>query len=165
MVLTSIISPASVTVQTRQKGLLSLALMATLCAAIATGCNAQPTATVAPGAAPTTTPASTPAATPAAIPSDEPAATDSGVGTLKVLVDETRAAVDTNDGDQAAAKFEQFEAAWEDVEDPIKEKNPDAYGAIEDAIDTVKAELGDNLDQKKTLMALTDLEGAINQVD
>lgn len=165
MALTSIISPSSVTVQTRQKGLLSLALLATLCAAIATGCNSQPTATVAPVAAPTTTPASTPAATPTAIPSGEPAATGSGVETLKELVDQTRAAVDANDGDQAAANFEQFEAAWEDVEDPIKEQNPDAYEAIEDAIDAVKAELGDNLDQKKTLMALTDLAGAIDQVD
>ncbi|GAB4357106.1 MAG: hypothetical protein Fur0042_26480 [Cyanophyceae cyanobacterium] len=138
--------------------------MAAFCVAIAAGCNAQPTATVAPVAAPTATPASAPVASPESTPSDDPAATDSGAGTLKALVDQTRAAVDANDGDQAAAKFEQFEAAWEDVEDPIKEKNPDAYEAIEDAIDAVKAELGDNLDQKKTLMALTDLAGAIDQV-
>jgi soluble cytochrome b562 len=83
---------------------------------------------------------------------------------LTAVVTKTRAAVEAGDAAKAKTEFEQFEAAWKPVEDGIKEKNPKAYEAIEEAMDGVSGQLGGNLDKAKALTALSSLEGAIGQV-
>lgn len=142
-------SSAPVRIMTR--GRLTLALVATLSILTSAGCSSQTAAN--PAASPVE-PAASPAASPVA---------GSDLSALTAVVTNTRAAVKAGDKSKAKAAFEQFEAAWKPVEDGIKEKNPKAYKAIEDAMDSVSEQLGGNLDQAKALAALSSLDGAIAQ--
>jgi soluble cytochrome b562 len=99
---------------------------------------------------------------PAASPVVSPAA-GGDLSALTAVVTKTRAAVEAGDEAKAKTEFEQFEAAWKPVEDGIKEKNPKAYEAIEEAMDGVSGQLSGNLDKAKALAALSSLEGAIGQ--
>lgn len=152
------------TLHRRARGRLAVALVAVLSVMTTAGCSApmaaSPKASSAESAA--TSPVASPAE-PAASPVASPA-TGSDLSALTAVVTKTRAAVEAGDGAKAETEFEQFEAAWEPVEDGIKEKNPTVYEAIEEAMDGVSAQLGGNLDKAKALAALGSLEGAIGQV-
>lgn len=145
----------SAPVRVLTRGRLALALIAALSIVTSTGCSSQTAAN--PAASPVASPVE-----PAASPAPSPAA-GGDLSALTAAVTKTRAAVEAGDGAKAGTEFEQFEAAWEPVEDGIKEKNPEAYEAIEEAMDGVSAQLGGNLDKAKALAALSSLEGAIGQ--
>ena len=145
-------SSAPVRVLTR--GRLALALVAALSIVTSAGCSSQTTASSAPAASPVEQPAASPVVSPAA---------GGDLSALTAVVTKTRAAVEAGDEAKAKTEFEQFEAAWKPVEDGIKEKNPKAYEAIEEAMDGVSGQLSGNLDKAKALAALSSLEGAIGQ--
>ncbi len=136
------------------RGRLALALVAALSIVASAGCSSQTTASSAPAASPVEQPAASPAPSPAA---------GGDLSALTAVVTKTRAAVEAGDEAKAKTEFEQFEAAWKPVEDGIKEKNPKAYEAIEEAMDGVSGQLSGNLDKAKALAALSSLEGAIGQ--
>ena len=145
-------SSAPVRVLTR--GRLALALVAALSIVTSAGCSSQTTASSAPAASPVEQPAASPVVSPAA---------GGDLSALTAVVTKTRAAVEAGDEAKAKTEFEQFEAAWKPIEDGIKEKNPKAYEAIEEAMDGVIGQLSGNLDKAKALAALSSLEGAIGQ--
>jgi soluble cytochrome b562 len=145
-------SSAPVRVLTR--GRLTLALIAALSIVTSAGCSSQTTASSAPAASPVEQPAASPVVSPAA---------GGDLSALTAVVTKTRAAVEAGDEAKAKTEFEQFEAAWKPIEDGIKEKNPKAYEAIEEAMDGVSGQLSGNLDKAKALAALSSLEGAIGQ--
>lgn len=145
-------SSAPVRVLTR--GRLALALVAALSIVTSAGCSSQTTASSAPAASPVEQPAASPVVSPAA---------GGDLSALTAVVTKTRAAVEAGDEAKAKTEFEQFEAAWKPIEDGIKEKNPKAYEAIEEAMDGVSGQLSGNLDKAKALAALSSLEGAIGQ--
>ena len=136
------------------RGRLALALVAALSIVASAGCSSQTTASSAPAASPVEQPAASPVVSPAA---------GGDLSALTAVVTKTRAAVEAGDEAKAKTEFEQFEAAWKPVEDGIKEKNPKAYEAIEEAMDGVSGQLSGNLDKAKALAALSSLEGAIGQ--
>lgn len=136
------------------RGRLALALVAALSIVTSAGCSSQTTASSAPAASPVEQPAASPVVSPAA---------GGDLSALTAVVTKTRAAVEAGDEAKAKTEFEQFEAAWKPVEDGIKEKNPKAYEAIEEAMDGVSGQLSGNLDKAKALAALSSLEGAIGQ--
>ncbi len=138
------------------RGRLALALVAALSIVTSAGCSSQTAAN------PEASPAESAAAKPAASPAPSPAA-GGDLSALTAVVTKTRAAVEAGDAAKAKTEFEQFETAWKPVEDGIKEKNPKAYEAIEEAMDGVSGQLGGNLDKAKALTALSSLEGAIGQ--
>ncbi|WP_158234459.1 DUF4363 domain-containing protein [Limnothrix sp. PR1529] len=141
------------------RGRLALALVAALSIVTSAGCSSQTAAN--PAASPAESAAASPVE-PAASPAASPAA-GGDLSALTAVVTKTRAAVEAGDAAKAKTEFEQFEAAWKPVEDGIKEKNPKAYEAIEEAMDGVSGQLGGNLDKAKALTALSSLEGAIGQ--
>lgn len=136
------------------RGRLALALVAALSIVTSAGCSSQTTASSAPAASPVEQPAASPVVSPVA---------GGDLSALTAVVTKTRAAVEAGDEAKAKTEFEQFEAAWKPVEDGIKEKNPKAYEAIEEAMDGVSGQLSGNLDKAKALAALSSLEGAIGQ--
>jgi len=145
------------------RGRLTLALVAALSIVTSAGCSSQTAAN--PAASPAESAAASPVASPvepAASPAPSPAA-GGDLSALTAVVTKTRAAVEAGDAAKAKTEFEQFETAWKPVEDGIKEKNPKAYEAIEEAMDGVSGQLGGNLDKAKALAALGSLEGAIGQ--
>lgn len=60
---------------------------------------------------------------------------------LSDVVSKTKTAVEANDFTKAKQEFDQFEAAWSQVEDGIKEKSTESYDAIEQDMDQVNTAL------------------------
>lgn len=92
-------------------------------------------------------------------------ATNSGAnfGALSNVVSATKAAVNAGNFSQATRNFDQFEAAWKQVEDGVKTKSPDGYSAIEDAATQVRGALKSS-DKAKALAGLQTLETTIASV-
>lgn len=163
MALLPLARSSSAPVRILTRGRLALALVAALSIVTSAGCSSQTAAN--PAASPADQAASSPVASPvepAASPAASPVA-GSDLSALTAVVTKTRTAVEAGDAAKAKTEFEQFEAAWKPVEDGIKEKNPKAYEAIEEAMDSVSEQLGGNLNQAKALAALSSLDGAIAQ--
>lgn len=88
-----------------------------------------------------------------------------GVGALLSVVSNTQAAVEAGDFAKAKQEFDKFEAAWQPVEDGIKDKSPESYKAIEDSLDKVIAELkGTKPNKEKVLEELKSLHKHIKSV-
>jgi hypothetical protein len=150
--------PSLATLRVAQRGRLALAWAVTLSIMASAGCSSQPSASTAPTVNP-----NEPAVISSPVANPSPSAANGDLTALTAVVNNTRTAVEAGDGTKAEAEFEQFETAWKPVEDGIKDKNPKAYEAIEEAMDSVSEQLGGNLDQAKALAALSSLDGAIAQ--
>lgn len=79
------------------------------------------------------------------------------------VVTKTRAAIEAGDTQKAQQEFDQFEGAWSQVEDGIKDKSPDSYDAIEGDMDQVTASLRAS-DSTKVLEALQALDIHIQSI-
>lgn len=162
MSLLSLARSSSAPARVITRGRLTLALVAALSIVASSGCS-SPTA-----AGPAANPAEQAAANPVVNPV-EPAASPvaspvagSDLSALATVVTKTRAAIEAGDAAKAKTEFEQFEAAWKPIEDGIKEKTPEAYDAIEEAMDEVSNQLSaPKLDATQALAVLKNLDGAI----
>jgi hypothetical protein len=96
---------------------------------------------------------------PAAAMSAKPAM--GGIGGLKTVVTDTKAAIAAGDFAKASASIGKFEAAWKPVEDGIKAKSPKVYAAIEGAVPKVVAAVKSK-DKTAAMAALTGLETAMS---
>ena len=90
--------------------------------------------------------ASTPQTSSAPVPAatavkTEKAASQGNYAELSGVVSSTKAAVQTGNFATAKSEFDQFEDAWEKVEDSIKAKSPKDYEAVEETTEKVMAEL------------------------
>lgn len=88
---------------------------------------------------------------------------NAGYAALSNVVSTTKSAVNAGNFSQATQDFDQFEAAWKQVEDGVKTKSPDSYSAIEDAVTQVKGALKSS-DKAKALGGLQTLETTIASV-
>ena len=93
-------------------------------------------------------------------------APDTVAGRLRAVageVDSALTALDAGDIAKARQAYEKYDEGWEGVEDDVKAKSPDAYKAIEDAMDEVEAALTkvDKPDPTRARDALTKLKQAI----
>jgi putative protein kinase ArgK-like GTPase of G3E family len=95
-----------------------------------TGCNSpsKPVATEQPAQSPTMTASSA---------TDATAPAGGGYPTLLSVVEKTQAAVDQKDFAKAKQEFDQFETAWQPVEDGIKEKSSKTYDDVEQDMEAV----------------------------
>lgn len=85
---------------------------------------------------------------PVAVSASPSTSTQAGYPQLLSVVSKTQAAVEANDFTKAQQEFDQFEEAWSQVEDGIKEKSADSYDAIEEDMDQVATTLrSDQSDQ------------------
>ncbi len=99
------------------------------------------------GVACTTTGTTISAPTPASTAKPASAASPSATSPSQQLeaaaqeVDKAIAAAQAGDLAKAKHEFEEFDEDWDKIEDGIKAKSPDAYKAIEDAMDEVEVAL------------------------
>ena len=123
-----------------------------------------PTAAPKP-AAPAPAPAAAPAAAKAASPAASPAVGNVADRMRRVAAELDSALTALGAGDIAKARnaYGEFDEGWEDVEDDVKAKSPDAYKAIEDAMDEVEASLtkADKPDPARARDTLTKLKQTI----
>jgi predicted lipid-binding transport protein (Tim44 family) len=139
----------------------SIKLLASLTALSALLAACGPTAAPKPAA-----PAPAPAAAPAAAKAASPAAGNVADRMRRVAAEVDSALTALGAGDLAKARdaYEEFDGGWEDVEDDVKAKSPDAYKAIEDAMDEVEAALtkADKPDPARARDTLTKLKQTID---
>jgi glycerophosphoryl diester phosphodiesterase len=86
----------------------------------------------------------------------EKAASQVNYAELSGMVSSTKAAVQTGNFATTKSEFDQFEDAWEKVEDGIKAKSPQEYEAVEEMTEKVMAEL--NKSQPSTDQVLAQLQ-------
>jgi ribosomal protein S20 len=96
----------------------------------------------------------------AAIP-QKAATTMGGIGGLKTVVTDTKAAIAAGDFAKASASIGKFEAVWKTVGDGIKVKSPKVYAAIEGAVPKLTAAIKSK-DKTSATAALTALETAMS---
>lgn len=136
-------------------------LLIALFGIILAGCGTQVATTVpattTPGAATSATAAPTPAASQGVSPKA------GAQGLLDEPLMNLQTSVDANDLAAAKTQFDAFHTQWETVEDGIKAAAPEAYTAIEGAMDLLKDELVRSAqpDVAKVRTALDGLRGAI----
>jgi major membrane immunogen (membrane-anchored lipoprotein) len=88
-----------------------------------------------------------------------------GNKSLLTIVSKTKTAVTSGNFVEAKKEFDEFEDAWEEVEDGIKAKSRNNYETIETNLDEVTGELKASKPQKEKLMtALQSLEKTITAV-
>jgi len=81
------------------------------------------------------------------------------------MVSSTKAAVQTGNFATAKSEFDQFEDAWEKVEDGIKAKSPKEYEAVEEMTEKVMAELKKSQPSTDQVLAqLQSLEKTIKSI-
>lgn len=83
-----------------------------------------------------------------------------GIGGLKSVVTDTKAAIAAGDFAKASASIGKFDAAWKTVGEGIKVKSPKVHAAIEGALPKLTAAIKSK-DKTSATAALTGLETAM----
>jgi ribosomal protein S20 len=96
----------------------------------------------------------------AAVP-QKPAPAMGGIGGLKTVVTDTKAAIASGDFTKASASIGKFEAVWNTVGAGIKVKSPKVHAAIEGAVPKLTAAIKGK-DKASATAALTALETAMS---